>query len=247
MQSICPSQTIASWRGDFAIAAAARSKPKSGEADHPPLPVADREHEPPGEAVISLVARARRRAHHAGRLELLRRVAILLGPLEDRRRAGRRVADRPRLLRLVAQVARGEVLARGRRLLRLHEAAAVERGELGHQRVEALAQPRLRVLALLDLNPALRRQLAHRLDEGEPLHLLDELDGVARLPAAEAVVEALRLVDVEGRSLLVVEGTARLLRRAGLAHRDAVGRNELGEVNPLLDLLHRRVWYAPCH
>ena len=28
MQSICPSQTIASWRGDLAIAAAARSKPK---------------------------------------------------------------------------------------------------------------------------------------------------------------------------------------------------------------------------
>ena len=161
-----------------------------GKADDAPLPVADREHEPSAEPVVACVARAFRSPDDARGLGLGHRVPVLLGPFRDGRGALRRVADEPRLGEVPVERAAAQVLARDLRLLQPEEAAAVELRKFRHQRVQPLPEARLGVLALLDLDAALRGELPHGLDEGEPLLPLDKLYGIARLAAPEAVVES---------------------------------------------------------
>jgi len=217
------------------------------ERDDPALLVAHGKHKPPAEAVVAAVARPVRRLDDACGLELFRRVLVLLGPAQDVRDAVRRVADPPVLRDGAGEGAALKVFPRGLALLRLKEAAAVERGELGHQRVEALAEARVGVFGLLDLDAALLGELLHGLDEREALLLLHELDCIARLAAAEAVVEPLGRIDVEGRGLLVVERAARLRRRPGVLHLYAVRRYQFGEVDPRLDILDYRLCDSHCH
>jgi len=57
-----------------------------------------------------------------------------------------------------------------------------------------------------DLNAGAFAQGTHGLAELQPLDALHELDRVARLMAAEAIVEAALRVDMEARRLLFVEG-----------------------------------------
>ena len=197
--------------------------------------------------MIAPVARARWRLDDACGLKFLGRVLVLLCPAQDVRDAVRRVADAPVLRDSAVKCAAFQVLARDFALLRLKEAAAVERGKLGHKRVEALTQASIRVFCLLDFDAALLSELLDGFDEGEPFLLLDELYGVARLAAAETVVEALCGVDVERRRLLVVERAARLGRSACVLHLNAVRRYQFGEVDPRLDILDDGLCDSHCH
>ena len=124
---------------------------------------------------------------------------------------------------------------------RLVEAAAEEElaGEFGIGRRELLGikrrSDRVRVDELLSLGRLLARSGAallvgdldtgltgedlDRLDEAQVVLLLDERDEVATFAAAETFPESIAGVDVERRSLLVVEGTEALVaaRPAGLS------------------------------
>ena len=140
--------------------------------------------------MVAAVAWARRGLYHPRFLQLGRGVAVLLGPLQHVGDAGRRVAYEVVGLHLVAEVPLLQVLARDLALLGAQQAAVVELGELRHEGVEPCAATGGGVLVRLDLHSALLRELAHRLHEGEALHLLHELDRVAAFAAAEAVVEA---------------------------------------------------------
>ena len=64
------------------------------------------------------------------------------------------------------------------------------------------------------------------LGEGEVVDLHDEVDGVAAILAAEAVVEPLGRADVEGRGLLVVEGAQALeVAATGVAELEILGHD----------------------
>ena len=94
--------------------------------------------------------------------------------------------------------------------------------------------PHLLVLVQGDAGPV--GQEAHGIDEVEVVHGAHEGDGVARLLAAEAVIEALLGVDAEGGGLLGMEGAETapappdLLQQGVLAdeRHDVGGRPDLG-------------------
>ena len=197
--------------------------------------------------MVAAVARARRRLDDARSLEFLGRVLVFLGPAQDVRDAVRRIADAPVLGNCAVERAVLQVIARELAFLGLQEAAAVEGGELGHERVEALALAGVGVFGFLNFDTALLGELLDGFDEGESFLLLDELYRIARLAAAEAVVEALCGIDVERRRLLVVERAARLGRSAGVLHLDSVRRDEIGEVDSRLYLLDDGLCDSHCH
>ena len=99
---------------------------------------------------------------------------MLLGPSQERHVAPRRIADAKLLADFPFKVARLQVGARRLRLLRLQQASPEERRQLRMKRVKARALPRLGVLLFRNLDPALLRELLHRVDEFQPLVLLDE-------------------------------------------------------------------------
>ena len=98
----------------------------------------------------------------------------------------------------------------------------IELGKLRHQgeKPRALAGPR--IFPRLKLDPALVGKLLHRLHECQPFLLHDELEGIARLAASEAVIETLGRIDVEARRLLVMKRTARLDARPHVLHLNAI-------------------------
>ena len=211
------------------------------------LTVFHREHQPSAEAVVAPVAGSPvRRLDYARIGEFLRRKAVFLRPREDGGDAHRRIADEEVVLNLLVQFALLEIRPRRSRLLHLLETAVVELGEFGHQREEPRPLARRGVVLRLDLHAALRGQLLHRLHEGQPLLLLDELEHVARFAAPEAVVEALRHVDVETRRLLVVERTARLDARPRLFQRNAIRGDQFRQIRARPDFLDNLLAY-PFH
>ena len=215
--------------------------------DRAVLAVRDREHEASAEAVVPGAALELRRQQHAGGDEILVGEAVLLRPRAHGVRGERRVADLELGDDRVRQRAAREVDARRLGLLRLLEATAEEIGKLAVELQLAFALSGLRVLLLLHRDPARAGEFLHGLDERHALLLLHELDAVARLAAAEAVVEPLVGLDVEGRRLLVVERTARHVAAARAAELDAIRGDQVGQVGPRLDLLDRRLWYAERH
>ena len=89
-----------------------------------------------------------------------------------------------------------------------------------------------RDVLVLELDPKAIREPFDRAGEVEPLRVPDELDHVAALVAAEAVVEAEARVDREAWRALLVEraaadeaGALLAQRRALLDDRDEVGRS----------------------
>ena len=134
-------------------------------------------------------------------------------------------AGRPQLLDKTAAVARG--VAEPERLRHwppdstrrevLPRCAAARREEFGledalgrFKRLACLPPPTLArrigpATGPGHLHAGLRRHLPHRVHERKVLDLHHEFDGCARRLAAETVVEALGLVDMKRRGLLVVE------------------------------------------
>src|SRR6185369_17784979 len=73
-----------------------------------------------------------------------------------------------------------------------------------------------------DLNARALGELPNGLGELEALDALNELDGVARLVATKAVVEAALRVDMEARRLLLVEGAHTDVAAAALLQPDGL-------------------------
>src|SRR6185369_9888967 len=73
-----------------------------------------------------------------------------------------------------------------------------------------------------DLNARALGELPNGLGELEALDALNELDGVARLVASKAVVEAALRVDMEARRLLLVEGAHTDVAAAALLQPDGL-------------------------
>ena len=174
-----------------------------------------------------------------------------------RRRARERGAARgeaePELAAdLLAEVARGEVLARERAALGLPQEPLVE----GRRPVEQLEEPLAplprsvllgRGLLVLELHAEPVAEPLDRADEVEVLFLLDERDRVAALAAAEALEGAAVGRDAEARRPLLVKRaeadvTAPRLAQARvpLDERDDVGRCLDGLDRGVLDPRHQR-------
>jgi hypothetical protein len=89
--------------------------------------------------------------------------------------------------------------------------------------------------AVLQLNPGTGGQHLQCLREVGALNLLDEVDQVATLAAAEAVPNLLFAADGEARGLLAMEGAQALVVAAGPLQSD-VTRDHLDDVETILDL-----------
>jgi hypothetical protein len=221
------------------LAVAHRARP---EAAHAPAAVGEREHDLAAEDVVdAALAPARRQP---GREHLLVAVARAPRGVEHRVPRARRVADAELAQRALGQPAAEQVLARAGRLARLPQHAHVvgrgplEQREQARLAVAPLGRPRVLRLGL-ELDP---RPLGERLERGlevEPLGLHHELEDVAALAAAEAVVELLDRVDAERRRPLVVErAQPRVAPLAGLAQLGARA-DELDEVDRVAHALLR--------
>jgi hypothetical protein len=218
------------------------------EAEHAAAPVGQREHQPPAEAVHRPPLRALRQTRLeqlAGGEPRLHRAA------HDPLVGVRRVADAELPAHLLVEPARGEVVARVRRLRRLPQHPHV----VGGGPLEQLPQPLLGhpplglarvLLGALKLDPETVGEQLQRLRERDVLGLHDELEDVAAHAAAEAVVELLDRVDPERRRPLLVErAAARETVHPRLAQLRA-GGDELDEVDRVAHALLRVVG-VPSH
>src|SRR5438874_2565890 len=141
--------------------------------------------------------------------QLLLRVA-LLDRAARQRRAARRVAEAELPAYLVAEPARGEVVARERALVAIAKHALVERRRTFEHLAETLFAPALavrlgRALLVFELDAEALAETLDRADEVDLLHLLDEGDRIAPLAAPEALERPARRRHGEARSLLLME------------------------------------------
>src|SRR5436190_2242607 len=212
------------------------------EAEHLPARIGEREHDPTAEAVVE--AAVATPLPKPGRRQLLLAEPEPLCGHHHAVPGARRIADAELAQDLLAQTSSPQVLPRARRLLRLPQHPLVVRGGPLHQ----LEQPlpalapllRLRVLLLtLQLDVVALGERLDRLPEVEPLGGLHELDRIARLLAAEAVVDPLLRVDAERRRALVVERTQPLPVRPAGATKVRAGADQLDHVDGVLDPLDR--------
>jgi hypothetical protein len=197
----------------------------AAEGDDAAAPVRDREHRPAAEeveAVAPVVGLREQRGLQQHRLlEALLSEGLLelLAPV-------RRVAEAEGADGLVAEAAAAEILQRrpprGRPELLL-EPFRRRLDRVAERLAPLLARGVLRRRAR-HLEPGFLGKALHRLREAKVVDAHREADDVAMRAAAEAVEEALVVVDEEARALLVVEGA------------------EAGELPPLLDQAH-----APSH
>ena len=191
------------------------------EAAHPPARVGEREHDLAAEDVVEPALAPPHRQPR--RVDLLVLEARAPRRIQNRVPRRRRVADPELPQRPLGQPTSEEVLPRVSGLLGLPEdSGVVGRGAVQHVEQPLLAAaarggPRILLLGLeLDPRP-LGQRLQGRL-EVQPLGLHHELEDVAALAAAEAVVELLDRVDAERRRPLVVErAQPRVAPLAGLA------------------------------
>ena len=183
------------------------------EPAHAPARIRGREHDLPAEEVIDLPRPRARALDEAGPEELLLAEAAAARGEQHPVPGARRVADAELAQRLLGEAASGEVLARTLRLLGVPQVARVERRGASEQRVQALTAGAIsgrRGVLLLGLQPhpeAVGKRLDRAL-EVEPLRLHDEVERVAGLRTAEAVVVLLVGADVKRGGALLVERAA---------------------------------------
>ena len=209
----------------------------AAEADDPAAPVVDREHHPVAEAVEARAAvlglDQEARLDRAG-------LAVALG-LEralERGAVGRRIAEPEAEDGRAVEPAFGQI-GRGLGALRALQAPGQPARRRLVDRVEGAIDRRLGVAGA-----ARRRQAGQlgeagdRLAEVQALERHDEVDRVAVLAAAEAVIEALGLGDRErGRLFLVERAQAQVL--AAAAREPDVARDDLDQGQARLELLER--------
>ena len=162
------------------------------------------------------------------------RELLLLEMTAERVEAVGRVAELEPLHRVLLVGTAAQVAARETGVVVRHQPVVVEvdRGGDGLvQPIAALAILRVRGVVVAELNARSRREPFDGADEVEMLDLAHERDRIAARRAAEAVVEALFLIDRERRCLLGMEraqtdeAAARLLQREVFARQlDEVGR-----------------------
>ena len=179
------------------------------EAEHVPLGVGQREHDPPAEAVQQAAALAPARGQARGE-QFGVGVAGAVRSADHAVPRARREADAELPQHVLLEPAPGEVVARRSRLVRLPEHAHVVGGRALEQCEQPLALgPALgvaRVLGVaLELDPGALGERLERGGEVQPLRLHRELEDVTARAAAEAVVELLDRIDAERRRALVVE------------------------------------------
>jgi hypothetical protein len=226
---------------------ARRQRPRA-EAEHVPLDVGEREHDPPAEAVDQ--ARSLPPPHREPGGEQLR-LGVAGAPRRghDAVPRARREADTELAQHVLLEAALGQVGARRSRLGRLPQHAHEVRGGALEQRQQplALAAPLglARVLGLtLELDARPLGQQLERTREVKPLGLHREAEDIAARAAAEAVVELLDRLDAERRRALVME-------RAQAGHAVRPSRlelcpraHELDEIDRVADPLARFVGVA---
>ncbi len=225
------SALVEQWRlGGIEILRFARPEDPPAEGDDAAARIADRDHQPPTKAVVgpstalgmSGVTFIRADQHPCfDQFVLAERgqggfqVAAVIG----------READPETRHGAVVDSATGEIVARG---------GALDPGELvgepalgcRHDVIQAC-----RLLLLLagsrvgrgDVHPGLARQFLDRIHERQPARVGQETDRIAMRAAAEAMVEALLVVDGERRGLLLVERAASLIFAARLGQFDRWG------------------------
>src|ERR1019366_10764813 len=93
-----------------------------------------------------------------------------------------------------------------------------------------------RPVLVLNWNAEALAQLLDRLGEVELLGLAHKRDGVPGLSAAEALVEPLFGVDVEGGGFLAVERAKALQPRAARLSQGHDARDDVGKVYPQLQV-----------
>ena len=178
------------------------------EGDHPAAGVADRDHQPPAEAVVG----SRRR-----RVWISMPVSTSLSSprwASARLSAVRLSGARPMPKRSTAAESMPRFAdSRGPRPVDAGSCSAnhfcTSRHDVG-QRGGALGLLAGAGVGGRHLHPRLGRKLLDRVHERQPAGIGQEADRIAMRAAAEAMVEALVVVDGEARRLLVVERAARL-------------------------------------
>ena len=196
--------------GRVQIFGLALAEDPGGKGDHPPARVADRKGDAAAEPVIRLAIAVLGRDQQPGLdqpfdAEFLERPLELAAPIrgEAEAEAGRRRGAHPALVQI------------GARLSPLDAAELID--EPGLRRLHDAVEPGRSLGPCLGpriggghLHPGGIRKLLHRIHEGEPARIGQPADRIAMRLAAEAMIEALLVIDVEARRLLVVKRAARL-------------------------------------
>jgi hypothetical protein len=208
----------------------------SAECDHAPARVADRDHQPPAKPVVRLLvvdldqhARFDQRGV-AIALELFAQLATRIGRIAHAEGARGFRLD-PALLQYRPRFgARDAVQLVGEEL----------RG-IGHQIVQALgalgAFDRLAILRG-HFHPGGLSEFLDRVDERQALLLGHPADRIAVRRATEAVIEALVVVDVKARRLLVMERAAALILSARLGQLDGLA-DQRGQQGPRAEFVEK--------
>ena len=128
-----------------------------------------------------------------------------------------------------------KVVAGNFALAGLQEAAPIEGGQLLIDLVKAIANVRLRIVALIEFYPRTFGQFANDFREGNALILLHEGKNVPMFTAPKALIKSLGGVDVKGGGLFVVKGTACLDGRSYAFDINAILADEVGEVDTVFN------------
>ena len=182
----------------------------AAKGDTTPARVTDREHDPVAEHVIGLLALGRG-ARKARAQDQVLGDALLAQMVPKPLPAVGRKADLEPVQRSLGQLAARKIVARGGPCPGLEAEPEMPRGFLhdGGKFAPPVGLLRLMRVAGGHRHPGLARKIFHRLHERHVFNLLQEGNRVALRMAAEAVVIALAVVDVEGRRLFLMEGAWR--------------------------------------
>jgi len=181
------------------------------EADDSAARVADRDHQPPAEAVVAFLLSLLGLDQHPGVDELVLAELLAERTLERRAVVGRQAEPEP-LRNFCVDPAAREVIA-GLCTRKPIELLGKPLADFGHdvgQRGGALGLFLRSRVRGRDLHARFRRQLFHRVHEHHSALIGEESDGVAVGPAAEAVEKALLVIHREAWRMFVVKWTAGL-------------------------------------
>ena len=209
----------------------ARAHDAPAEGDDAAAPVVDGKHHAAAEAIVGLAVAVVGLDGEPGLDDLVDRHVLALEVRQQavariRREAQAEIVDGRVLEAAAAQIVQALPADRQAQLL-LEPARGLFDDLL--QRRDALGALALDRRGARHRQVDLARQLLDRLGKRQALGLHDEAHGIALLVAAEAVEEALLVVDREGRRLLVVERAEAGVLRARPAFQRDLAADDLGQ------------------